>query len=246
MTSHRSALAALVLLAGLAGRPQLVSAQDDAAIASDRASFLGITASLTPYWDIEPGLESRFFNSPGQRGDISGSAWQVGVVRGNPERGHWGLSFRERRVKDGSRVENPQTRAECLRGLCKTAPREFATTSDTVRLTGVEAHRYFVPAVFTLGPEFQVGFALSGGASMIRGTVVRESLVGDPPSTVAERQPARSWGNHRITPTGSAEFVVSVKVAPVARLEAGGGFSYPGYHTVRIGIVYFIAHASAR
>ena len=63
-------------------------------------SFWGITGSFAPRWRVPSGFGKLAFDA--EDTDIFGSEFRIGIVRGRPDGGDWGISFVRKRINPGS------------------------------------------------------------------------------------------------------------------------------------------------
>ena len=127
--------------------------------AEEPRSFWGITGSFAPRWRVPLGF-GRLMFSEADDVDFFGSEFRIGIVRGRPDGGDWGISFVRKRIGDGSSVFREVPDVFFL-GL------EATTTTYSVNkgvwLTGVEVHT-FLPFL-RMGGRGQLGVVLAGGLS---------------------------------------------------------------------------------
>lgn len=204
----------------------------------------GLTGGFTPSWQfLQPVADLLDMEV-----SISGSEFEVGVVRGRHEGGDWGLSFVRKNVKDGSMVRD-------LNGACFSIDRGPDTCLPTtftpigMSVQGVEAHTY-LPFV-TIKRRVQIGMNLAGGVGKVSGHVEERrsevDLVFDPVrrqavptfyETVEITEAKTLLAGHDIVPLAKIELAAAVLVAPGLKVRVSGGFNVPGYRTFGVTSTY--------
>lgn len=212
-------------------------------LVEEEASYWGLRFSFTPKWTsinetwafwVPP--DSAINNGPNV--DITGPEWQVGFVRGRPNGSDWGLSLVRKFVKDGSRIDDPDS-AEFF---CSPTPcPEFDLFLETsgVGLTGVLIHRS--ATIGRIGSRVQIGANFSGGMGIFDGTYTRQDVDftgGTGPVVVTIVEDAEGPMG-RFMPLGTVEAAFSVIAAPGLKVRVSGGLDWPGYRTFNVNLLYF-------
>ena len=204
----------------------------------------GLTGGFTPSWQFLQPVADLLDKEV----SISGSEFEVGVVRGRHEGGDWGLSFVRKNVKDGSMVRD-------LVGACFSIDRGPDTCLPTtftpigMSVQGVEAHTY-LPFV-TIKRRVQIGMNLAGGVGKVSGHVeerrsevdfvfdpVRRQTVPRFYETVEITEAKTLLAGHDIVPLAKIELAAAVLVAPGLKVRVSGGFNVPGYRTFGVTSTY--------
>ena len=142
-------------------------------------SFWGITGSFSPRWTVPSGFGKLAFSADDI--DLFGSEFRIGIVRGRPEAGEWGISFVRKRISDGASVSRDS------QGFF--GPETNSTTTYSankgVWLTGAEVHTF--RPFLRMGGRGQLGVVLAGGlGAQASGTAERRvtgPIFVDDPST---------------------------------------------------------------
>jgi hypothetical protein len=214
------------------------------AVAQTEQSRWGVNVSGTPQWSLMDSLQELMFEA---EGDIEGSEFTIGFVRGSHRGGDWGVSFVRKPFRDdsGGVDRDELCYSEANPPRCFTEITNFATRD--VYFNGVEFH-WFKP-VATIKDRVQLGFVVGGGIAKGTGSVIETTdtvdLVGFNPQT---RQPIFASRHTvevldvseelpQVFPLAKAEVAGAVLVAPGLKLKVAGGLNLPGY-AVRIGASY--------
>ena len=229
-------------------------------------SFWGITGSFAPRWMVPSGFGKVLLEVDDI--DIFGSEFRIGIVRGRPEGGDWGISFVRKRINDGASVvrENPPS----------TETTTYSATGG-VWLTGAEVHT-FLPFL-RMGGRGQLGVVLAGGLSAkASGTAERRVtgpvFVDDPeqpdpgfiipvpvgPGFIFDDQgrrvevaPGETEAVDTVDATelygrasntahqvlGRVELAGAFTVRPDLKIRVSGGFNFPGTQVFSIDAIYF-------
>ena len=214
------------------------------AYAQSSESHWGLSGSVTPTWRVPSAAEDLIDRTI----DVSGSAFEVGLIRGRDGGGDWGLSFVRKRVADDSSVTEPGSACYAVGVNSACAPAVvYAPRAMTV--LGAEIHKY-VP-FFTIKRRVQLGMNLAAGAGRIGGRADRTdwSLVStfDPASrqsvsTFTPRvssTPAEDMvDGYRIVPLAKVEVAAALLLFPGFKVRASGGIDSPGTRTVGLTATY--------
>ena len=226
----------LIAVSGTPARAQVVQ----------ESTRWGLTAAITPEWEFMHFLEDAMDKSISMKGDEV----RIGVVRGTPLGGEWGISYVKRRVDDGSTIV--QEKPKCLaRG---TGPPVCAggVSYETrgALLNGFQLHRFF--PFGSIARRVQIGAVVSGGVARLQGQAYEtvEHLqgavgAGGPLLTIGRETrliETRQIFSHTLVaeylPIGGVEAAVAVLVAPGMKIRVSAGASFPGLHRVSLTASY--------
>jgi hypothetical protein len=140
----------------------LLAAAVPAFAQSDR-SVWGFSGSFVPQWKV-PARMAILFDA--ETIDVKGSEFRVGVVRGRPLGGDWGVSFVRKQFKEGSNLAEESSEFCGSNNTCVS----LGSTAlfQNVSVTGVEVHRFFPFA--TIKSRAQIGLTVAGGIGSWKGT----------------------------------------------------------------------------
>lgn len=162
--------------------------------------------------------------------ELQGWDLSVGIARGRPDSGDWGVSYVRKHIKRDSIIERDSG---------------VYAVGDGVRLDGVEFRK---AAVFgTIENRVQLGLEFGGGAGWAKGpaTVEREEFIDCCPlvtETVVEPSTARAalalYDEVEIMPLYRLEFAAGVILTRGFKLRFTSGFDTFGWQPFRVGVVY--------
>jgi len=199
----------------------------DALAQSDR-SVWGFSGSFVPKWNTPSELAILF---DADTVDIRGSEFRVGVVRGRPLSGDWGVSFVRKNFREGSQV-SAEPFEGCFNTSCFTET--SSATFQHVTVTGVEVHK-FIPFA-TIKRRAQIGLTVAGGVGSWKGTALREEAFVDfQGNTPVLRRDVASipiedlWVLERaMIPLFRLELAGAAIVSNNFKMRISGGVNFPG------------------
>lgn len=210
------------------------------------SSHWGVRVSFAPSWEISDSVRKVLFEE-GEQGNISGSEFGIGFVRGSRLGGDWGVSYVRKPWDDGS--GSTSTDQDCFnqaQTICR--PRTESTLTRGVYLDAVEIH-WFVRFV-TIKERVQIGLNVAGGIGSVKGDAI--STTDRFEATGFNQQGPTGFRQiHEeevlaakdellpVFPLVKLEAVGSVTVAPGLKVQVAGGLNFPAY-SARIGLVYLI------
>jgi hypothetical protein len=207
------------------------------------ASAWGVSGAFAPEWSTPTWLTWLF--DGGESSNVFGSEFRLGLVRGSPTGGDWGVSFVSKRFNDDSRVVDGGstfcTSAGCVSPQTALEPRG-------ARISGAEIHKYF--NFGTIKRRAQIGLELAGGAGTMKGRALRTAT--DYRSEPAGTGPAWTETVTQEDLPATALFAEEVEYVPLVRFELGvgvvlsnalkvrvtGGFNFPGTQAVSVRAIY--------
>lgn len=227
-----TAISLLTFASGAHGQPAL-------------SSGWGVNVSTVPSWRVPSGDSvlgklGEVALSEGDLGlSVEGSDFRIGVVRGKPLGGEWGVSFVRRQFEDGSTqgaiLEN------CFEGFQGTQCNRFGTvyTYQNVTLTGVEANK-FIP-FGTIKQRLQIGIDLAGGIGAMKGSAEKRSVIfeGEEVTEDVTETEARELLAFDPAVFGRFELGAAVILPRGLKLRVSGGMNFPGVHTASLSVMYF-------
>jgi len=212
--------------------PAAVSAQD--------CSHWGVVGSVTPQWQVPSQLAKVFDGTV----DIKGSDFTIGIARGRDLGGDWGVSYVQKRFKDGSLVQKLDQK--CFTNGCFPSGTTYSTTG--VALSGVEVHKY-VPFA-TIKQRVQIGMNFAGGIGQLKGNLQtqqqgvnvtfdqRTNTQTARPTETRSVQAAKQLTPISAVPLLNLQAAVGVIVAPGVKVRMAGGLDFPGYNMFSISAMY--------
>ncbi len=203
-------------------------------------SHWGVSASVTPTWKSHERLLELLFGLDGE-GEIEGSEFTVGLVRGSMRGGEWGVSFVRKPFKNGGTlVEGGEP--DCFENFCSS--HTSTKVMQDVALRGIEFHS-FIPFV-TIADRVQIGVNVGGGIGFPEGTIIEteqstfsDPLFGSDTNTDTFVSPANEV-MYKYVPLAKAEVQGAIIVAPGLKIKISGGLNLPSSTSFRIGVVYLI------
>ena len=210
--------------------------------AAQDASRWGVSGSFVPRWEFLDLIE----DSMERDVELEGADLTIGIVRGRPSGGEWGISYVQRRIEDDSMVIQ-QEALKCVSGTgaSDVCARGTFHLTRGASMTGVQLHRFF--PIGSVARRVQIGAVVSGGIARLRGDAqeVREHLqatvnpatgataigVASESSIVDARHIFDDTGLDEYIPIGGVEAAVAILAGPRLKLRFGSGVSFPGFHT---------------
>lgn len=125
-----------------------------------------MTGTITPRWTSPSTFDDLYEFTPP---DVKGSDFRVGVVRGKPLGGEWGVSLVHKRISDDSTMGEFHDRCEIRSCL----PEGDVYRFDGASLTGVLVHA-FIPFA-TVRRTVQFGISLGAGVAAVAGDATDEA-----------------------------------------------------------------------
>ncbi len=190
------------------------------ASAQIRRTHWGISASFTPSWKVP---EYQRFAFDADEVTLEGKTFRIGIVRGAPRRGDWGLSFFKRNVKDGASV---------LRNSD-----QLTRLDPGVTLTGADISTY--KPFFTARDRFQLGIGFGVGVGVLKGTGIRTEPGHAPEAVKAKSFLVIKDSEFPVVPNLRLELVAAAVVTRGLKLKASGGIDLPGQAVFSAGAIYF-------
>jgi hypothetical protein len=225
--------------------PSLASAQATPA-ASGKDSHFGVRAYFTPSWEMSDFIRDKLA-SDGEDVNFLGTEFGIGLARGSTLGGDIGITFVRKKFDDESHViETDQDCFNQAQTICR--PNIETTQFSGVTSTAVEVH-WFKPIV-TISERVQIGFNIAGGIGNMAGNVVISHDRFEP-TGFNQNGPTGFRQVHEeevvpakdeilsIFPFGKIEAAGAVILAPGFKIQAAGGFNFPGIG-FRVGAVYLI------
>jgi hypothetical protein len=214
-----------------------------AALAQDQKQW-GVIGSVVPSWNAADNLKVLFGTEDfaASAVDVHGSEFRIGVARGRELGGDWSLSFVRKRFNDDSVVN--ATEIGCVFNGFDCVDGEVGTihTLQQTMVTGVE-YQSFRPFV-TIKNRAQIGVTWGIGVGKTEGTAV--GLIKDFDGSIRpDVRPAKDIFPNvagkplPVTPLAQLELSAAGIVAPGLKVRLSGGFNFPGYEKVSLGVVYF-------
>jgi hypothetical protein len=227
-----AALAAAIVLAGTT------------AYAQSSDSHWGLAASFTPTWRVPSAADDLIDRTI----DVSGTAFEVGLIRGRDLGGDWGLSFVQKRVADDSSVTVPGSVCYSV-GVINACSPETVYAPRGMVVQGAELHKY-IPFV-TIKRRVQLGMNLAAGAGRISGRADKTEWALVSTFDPASRQYVSSFDprvssvpaeevldGYRVVPLAQVELAAALVLFPGFKVRASGGIDLPGTRTVGITATY--------
>jgi hypothetical protein len=230
MDMRRALLAGVVALVLL---PSSLFAQDD------RRSHFGVIATFSPSSDLRDKFKMLF---DAERFDISSQDFEIGVVvRGRHLGGDWGVSYVQKKYKEGSFADN--TEDVCFQSCFRSGT---LSIFHDVQLRGVSIHK-FAPFV-TIKRRAQIGLNFSGGVAQAHGHAERHEFDAQfsPPNSNVQTESATEIdakdlfadGEISTIPIWKVEIVGALLVAPGLKVRVGGGLNFTNYPAASVSAVY--------
>jgi hypothetical protein len=203
--------------------------------ADDRQSHFGVIFSVSPESEFNEKLKFLF---DAERVDIRSRDLEIGfIIRGRQLGGDWGVSYIQKRFKDGSIVD----RTGESDGLT------FGTrySMQDVQLRGLSIHK-FAPFV-TIKRRVQIGINFGGGVTWPEGTAERRDFGVDfvPPNTQVQTETVSQVDAKEVfledlspMPVWKVELAGAVLVAPGLKVRVGGGMNWGNYPAFTITGLY--------
>lgn len=204
-------------------------------------SYWGVGASFTPKWVGDPRFTELFVSE--NDGDIEGTEFSFGLVRGSTRGGDVGVSFVRKPFKDTTLTSLDE---ECSGSSCY---RNSETQSfRNVFVQGVEVHGFI--NFVTIKNRVQIGINVAGGIGSVKGTIEEtsefESRITLPNGQVivdTDREVITSPATDvmfKYFPLGKVEVEAAMIVTPAFKIKFAGGMNIPSVSTFRIAAVYLI------
>ena len=227
----------LTVLGLLALAPSALAQSAD----DERRSHFGVIFTLSPASDLQDTFKIMFGS---EQVVVSSQDVEVGmIVRGRQLGGDWGVSYIQKKYKDGSLADD---RGEaCFQSTCVRAGR--VDIMQDVRLRGFSVHK-FVPFV-TIKRRAQIGLTVGGGAAQASGTLERHTFeaVFIPPNNLVQAETVSSadaselfLDGRKWIPIWKFEVAGAVLVAPGLKVRVGGGINFTNYPAFSISGLYLI------
>lgn len=232
----RASHAAVRMLLALA----LFSLASVATAQTPNPSRWGLSASFTPRWVSHEPFTSLMIGEG--EGEIPGSEFTVGFVRGSRNGGDWGVSYVNKPFEDGATLT--ESDADCSNNSCYSS--QSTRTMRGVRVKGVELHGFF--PIVTFKNRFQIGVNAAGGIGTTEGSIEEtydSSSSFTPPNgqTITEsyRESVTTPASEvmwKYFPFGKLEVQGSIRVTGGLKIKISGGMNIPDTVSFRVGVVY--------
>lgn len=213
--------------------------------AAQEASHWGVIGGVTPQWKVPTQLETLFDGTV----DIKGTDFSIGLARGRPRAGDWGISFIHKKFKDGSRVEGIEEDCASFSNGCFLDGDSFSTRG--VAINGLEVHK-FIPFV-RIRDRVQIGMNVAGGFGKFTGMLDKREFGADPvtfppgggrptgrQTETTSTEPARELIDIPVFPIFKLQASVAIIASPAFKLRLQGGIDLPGYEFISVAAVYLI------
>jgi len=224
------------------------------ATAQEDSSHWGVGVSFTPKWSAHDTLRTKLLGlgSEDDEGDLEGSEFTIGVVRGSVGGGEWGVSYVRRPFENGTTLIEREPE-ECFNDqfVNSCSRSTFTRELQDVFLQGVEWHM-FIPFV-RVAERVQIGVNVAAGAGFPEGTIIETFdnvntttiLVPPPPRTSTDTftdtfPSAATDVMYPVVPLLKLEAQGAILLAPGLKLKVSAGLSAPSAAAFRIGAVYLI------
>jgi hypothetical protein len=216
------------------------------AAAQDKESHWGARVSFVPEWEIHESIRKVLFEEE-ENGQMKGSEFSIGFVRGSTLGGDWGVSFvRKPFDNESGTTENDQDCFNQAQTNCQ--PRTETMRFDNVYLNAFEVH-WFV-AFATFANRVQIGLNVAGGVGSMKGNVIRTTDRFQP-TNFGPNGPTAFTAIHEVEvlpakdelmpifPLIKLEAEGAFIVAPGLKVKVAGGMNFPAVG-LRVGAVYLI------
>lgn len=220
----------------------LVPAGDAMAFGHLAVGDFGVIGGFSPQSTVRQEFE---FLLDGRPFDMRSADFELGfIVRGRQLGGDWGVSFVQKKYRDGSVVDNATD--DC------SACDRFGSIyiMQRVQLRGVSIHK-FTPIV-TIKRRTQIGLTFGGGVAQVRGAAERhefsiEVVPGGPPITFIPTETishvnARDLflDGRRTIPVWKVDVTAAALVGNALKLRVGGGLNFTNYPAFTVAATYLI------
>lgn len=215
------------------------------ASAQSSESHWGLTGGFTPTWTVPSSAGDLIDRTI----DVSGSGFEIGLIRGRDLGGDWGLSFVQKRVADSSTVTLSGSATCYAVGVINACSPDVIYAPRGVTIQGAELHKYL--PFFTIKGRVQLGTNLAAGVGRISGRAdkTESSLVStfDPASRqyvptftprVSSVPAEEMLEGYRVVPLAKLELSAAVLVLPGLKVKVSGGLDVPGIRTVGVTATY--------
>ncbi len=141
----------------------------------------GVVGTFVPKWQIPSNLEvvaGLHFSEDDLSvtdQDLRGDEFRIGIVRGRPLGGDWGVSFVRRRFVDSDTEAANGGGFSSSNGIYETTSYLSRVARTSVQLTGIEAHKFI--GIATIANRVQVGLNVAGGVGRPSGQVAVSSSI---------------------------------------------------------------------
>lgn len=135
----------------------------------------GVVGTLVPKWqvpsslEVVAGLHISEDDLAIEDQDLRGDEFRIGIVRGRPLGGDWGVSFVRRRFVDVNAEGDNGAGYGFSNGIYESTTALSRVSRRSVQLTGIEAHKFVGFA--TIANRVQLGLNLAGGFGKPSGQV---------------------------------------------------------------------------
>lgn len=222
------------------------------------AASWGVIGTVVPTWQIPSNLEvvaGLHFSEENlsiKEQDLRGDEFRIGVVRGRPLGGDWGVSFVRRRYADADTEAVLGGGFSSANGVYDTTSILSRVTRTSVQLTGIEAHKFIGFA--TIASRVQIGLNVAGGVGRPSGQIATRSFLtstrcrnpsfaipttGGPDMPDPCSGPSATIISQSTQPAGSSNDeaypgLFKRNMMPIGRVELGVGVAIVRQLTVRV------------
>jgi hypothetical protein len=208
---------------------------------TDRESHFGVIVSFSP--ESKANKQLKFIHDNPDAIDVKSRDFEIGfIVRGRPLGGDWGVSYVQKKYKEGSVIDR---RSEfCLPECLAFGALDIM---QDVQMRGLAIHK-FAPFV-TIKRRAQIGLGFGGGVAWVKGTAERHEFDSEfsPPNRFVQTEAVTEIDAKLLfvedldpMPIWKVELAGAVLLAPGLKVRVGGGLNFTNYPAFSISAVYLI------